>query len=197
MDTTEHSKNGSELSKASPAEQAHRAEPSKALPESWVEKIFERLLAYYGRQFADMWASADVVSVKRVWAQELGHLKPEQIASGLKACLANRFPPSLPEFLMLCRPAIDNERGWSKAVFLMMSYRQGIQVVWPDNRLYWAAVAIGNDFGKATWEQQRARWQNACEYASDAEVPTPSDPYKQLGYEQKPLDQEKVRQTMA
>lgn len=73
----------------------------------WVERLFQRFEDYYGSKWAAQYGDFPRDRVKRTWAEELGGFadKPEAIASALESQKTNPFPPTLPEFLMLCREA--------------------------------------------------------------------------------------------
>lgn len=73
--------------------------------ESWVERIFARMSAMYGRLFADMWAGADLRQVKAAWAEDLGPFCGKQIAWAMEQCKARELPPTLPAFRNLCQNA--------------------------------------------------------------------------------------------
>lgn len=87
------------------AERAHES-PALSLPISWVERIFAVMAAHYGARFADAWLGVDAAEMKAAWARKLGGLTPEQIKRGLAGLEQNRFPPTLPEFIALCRQAV-------------------------------------------------------------------------------------------
>lgn len=69
----------------------------------WIERLFARFLALYGERFSRMWANADLAEVKATWADRLGGFQGESLAHALKACDERPYPPTLPEFLGLCR----------------------------------------------------------------------------------------------
>ncbi len=89
----------------------------RQLPERWVRKIFAELQGNYGSRFLAQWqtnqrfaddhprAGEDVglVNAMAVWAKKLGGFSdaPAAISEAL-ACLPSE-PPSLPEFVALCR----------------------------------------------------------------------------------------------
>lgn len=76
------------------------------LPESWIDKIFGHMSAYYGSQFADRWKDCNLAEVKRIWAAELASFSdnPECFAGALKSLIEGSiYPPTLPEFVALCR----------------------------------------------------------------------------------------------
>lgn len=78
-----------------------------ALPDRWIDKIFSRMEAFYGSTFIDKWRNTDVLEVKAVWANELANFSdnPECFSKALKELMDEHktFPPSLPEFVELCR----------------------------------------------------------------------------------------------
>lgn len=83
-----------------------RASPSPSLPNEWVERIFEVMAAHYGARLADAWRGVDASQVKAVWAKELGRYNPAQIKRGIASLEQCRFPPTLPEFIALCKQSV-------------------------------------------------------------------------------------------
>lgn len=75
------------------------------LPDAWIERLFDRLAALYGSKFADLWKNTDLQNVKATWAEKLGGFgdRPDIIRHALDACDDRPWPPTLPEFLGLCR----------------------------------------------------------------------------------------------
>lgn len=78
-----------------------------ALPESWINRLFGRLEGLYGSRFHDLWKGTDLENVKAVWAEKLAGIRgqPEVLKAALDACDDKPWPPTLPEFLELCRNA--------------------------------------------------------------------------------------------
>lgn len=78
-----------------------------ALPEAWIEKLFQKFEDFYGAKWAAQYGSFPRNRVMRTWAEELAGFadKPGAIGRALDAQKANPFPPTLPEFLTLCREA--------------------------------------------------------------------------------------------
>jgi hypothetical protein len=72
-----------------------------ALPNAWIDRLFMRFSVLYGRHWAEMWAGIPIADVKAAWSSELAGVRAEQIAAALKGL--GTFPPTLPEFLALCR----------------------------------------------------------------------------------------------
>jgi hypothetical protein len=63
------------------------------------------MAANYGARFADAWRGVEAETVKAVWAKKLGGLRPEQIRRGIAGLEQCKFPPTLPEFVALCKQA--------------------------------------------------------------------------------------------
>lgn len=133
---------------------------------SWIEKLFERLSAYYGARFADMWRGCDLEGVKQVWATELGDCTREEIARGVAACRTRDWPPTLPEFLKLCRPAIDYERAFLEAIDQMRKREHG-EDVWSSPAVFWAACKLGGDLRAHPYQAIKGRWHAALDDAID------------------------------
>ncbi|MBR8434803.1 hypothetical protein KDW37_28990 [Burkholderia cenocepacia] len=79
--------------------------PLDALPQHWVEALFSKMAAFYGSRFASMWNGVNVGEVQRAWAIELGKLSRDQLKAGSDNLTALPKPPTLPEFVSLCRQA--------------------------------------------------------------------------------------------
>ncbi len=79
--------------------------PASSIPTSWVERIFAVMTLHYGARFADAWRGADPAELKALWAEKLSSLTPAQIKRGMQLLEQCKFPPTLPEFVALCRQA--------------------------------------------------------------------------------------------
>lgn len=131
---------------------------SSALPEPWIERLFSRFEAMYGAKFADAWKGCDLRNVKVVWAEALGACSREELAAGISGCLRKDWPPTLPEFLKLCRqPENTNVPGghptaneaWGMA---LLSRDEAETVVWTEQIAEAAGIAqaildAGDDVG--------------------------------------------------
>lgn len=98
-----------------------RSTQRPALPDSWVERIFDRMQGLYGSLWVDRWRSGEMVErggksfdrgvmlAKATWAEELGGFAgmPDRISKALEACRSRSLPPTLPEFLQMCRQQYD------------------------------------------------------------------------------------------
>ena len=124
----------------------------------WIDRLFGRFSAMYGARFADMWAGVELSVVKSVWADDLSAMTTDEIARGVEACKSTKFPPTLPEFVSMCRPPIDPGSAFNEAANQMVKRDQGCDV-WSHPAVFFAAVTIGAfDMRNAGWSAIKARW---------------------------------------
>jgi hypothetical protein len=70
-----------------------------ALPLTWVDRIFDKLVLAYGRDFTGRWEGIPMASVKGDWAHELAGFEehPDSIKHALQS-LPPAKPPTVYEF---------------------------------------------------------------------------------------------------
>ena len=91
---------------------ARLPEQPRALPDAWIDSLFDRLEAAYGSKWLNMWGNTNLANVKALWAEKLAGFSdnPKAMSYALNALDEHPFPPTLPEFLALCRKAPQIER---------------------------------------------------------------------------------------
>jgi hypothetical protein len=74
-----------------------------------IENLFAKFAAIYGVKFADQWAGINHDAVKATWEQGLADLRRDEIVAGIQRLIlcGKPFPPTLPEFYVMCRPRVD------------------------------------------------------------------------------------------
>lgn len=103
----------------------------------------------YGNRFATMWAGVDPAMVKETWSEALAGFSADEIATGLRACMGNDWPPTLPEFLKACRRPPDYE-----AMFIAAANGR-----FESDVAYWAAQSFGFfEIRNTPWASAKARW---------------------------------------
>ncbi len=145
-----------------------------------IESLFSEFEALYGGRFADMWQGTDIAYVKSLWAKALSGLSMAEIREGLDQCRFKPWPPSLPEFLGLCRPAPDPEKAFVLAQDLVWRRQYG-EDVWPDKALYWTAVEFGfYDLRSMSWPLAKNRFRRIWLEKRDMEAVLPPVPVASL-----------------
>jgi hypothetical protein len=137
---------------------------SQVKQSEWIDRLFARLGAMYGSKFRAMWEGQDIAGVKSIWMEDLAEFSPAEITAGVNACKTREWPPTLPEFIRLCRPSIDYERAFYDAIEQMRRRDNGADL-WPSPAIYWAAVSIGRDLSSRPYVEMRARWAKAVDDA--------------------------------
>lgn len=117
--------------------------PENAVPESWIDSLFARMSAMYGAKFADLWRGTDLAVVRRLWGVELASVSRDELKAGVDALVKRPFPPTLPEFLALCRPPVNYDAALYEAAQQMRLRADG-RDEWSSPAFYWAAVKVGD-----------------------------------------------------
>jgi hypothetical protein len=148
-----------------------------ALPEKWVERLFERMLLDYGRKFSEQWGGADTDALIAHWSRELAGYSGAELKRGLDALATRDWPPTLPEFKKLCRRPLDAMHAYYEAVAGVQARAQGEYGKWSHPAVYWAAMPLSFDLGSQTFSQIKPRWEAALNEQLDKgewpEIPQP------------------------
>jgi len=132
------------------------------ISEAWIERLFEKMVALYGNKFLDMWGKADLKTVKALWSQELCKLSRDEIVRGANALMTQEWPPTLPQFIKLCRPSIDTVAAYYEAVNGVVAREHGNIGEWSHPAIFWASVKVGAfDLKHQSYSQVKARWDAA------------------------------------
>lgn len=137
------------------------AEQSTVKPASLgnIERLFGEFKVLYGARLADLWADVSPDIVCRKWAEALSGFTVGEVRAGLEACRAKPWPPTLPEFLMMCRPKPDYEVAFAQAQECVGKRFRNEAVEWPNKAVYWASVEYGH-FQLRTdgWATSKNKW---------------------------------------
>lgn len=131
---------------------------STPLPESWVEKLFHRMLLEYGKKFSDQWGGADTDELIAHWANELAGYTGEEIKRGLAAMAGRDWPATLPEFKKMCRPPVNEMAAYYEAIAGLEARGKGEMGEWSHPAIYWAASYLKADLMSQTYSQVKDRW---------------------------------------
>ena len=148
------------------------------IPEAWIERLFEKMVAMYGNKFLDMWGKTDLQTVKNLWSQELGKLTKEEITRGANALMNLEWPPTLPQFLKISRVNVDATTAYYEAVNGVVAREQGMMGEYSHPAIFWAAVKVGAfDLKHQAYSSIKGRWETALqqEMAKNAwqDIPAP------------------------
>lgn len=82
-----------------------------------------------------------------------------EIKRGLNATRMRKFAPNLPEFLHLCRPALDPEVAWHEAEQGMRLHAQQQPFEWSHPAVFWAARDFAFELRTSNFAACRKRWE--------------------------------------
>lgn len=126
------------------------------IPIGWVVDLFVRLTAIVGAGAMDaVYAGVSPERVKAEWAEALAGFSSDEVQRGLASVRLRKFAPNLPDFLHLCRPALDSEVAWNEAYDAL---RAKGRAAWSHPAVYWAACDMGYELRNGTYAQHRKRW---------------------------------------
>jgi hypothetical protein len=130
-------------SQSKPQHAASHDWPQGAVPPHWIDSLLTRFEVYYGDKFHRQWANVPRDTMRKQWAIDLAALTKEELAAGVEALKGEEWPPTLPEFLKLCKPEIDIDSALHEACF-QIRMRQDGRDEWSNPALFWAAAEIGD-----------------------------------------------------
>ena len=134
------------------------------IPEKWIDALFTKMLMLYGNKFSDMWRNLDLNSIKALWAEELGKLTRDEFAKGANLLIEQEWPPTLPQFIKLCRPAIDFTVAYYEALNGIAAREKGEMGEWSHPAIFWASTKIGAfDFKHQGYSAIKVRWEKALQ----------------------------------
>jgi hypothetical protein len=133
----------------------------RPLPESWVEKLFEKMLFDYGKKFTDQWGAADSDGLIAYWSASLAGFTGAELDRGVKAMEALDWPPTLPQFKKLCRPPMDPMVAFFEAQAGMLARAAGRMGEWSHRAVFWAAMQLGTAVTEQQYATIRPRWEKA------------------------------------
>jgi hypothetical protein len=149
------------------------------IPQSWIDALFAKMSSLYGNKFSDMWRDSNMQAVKSVWSEELGKLSRDEIARGANALITQEWPPTLPQFIKMCRIEFDPLSAYYEALNGAVARESGEMGEWSHPAIFWAMVAVGAfDIKNQTYSQIKARWESALadqvKRGSWADIPVPA-----------------------
>lgn len=139
------------------------AQRTADLIERAVARVHTLMAAWYGSRYSAMWQDAKPDAVRAEWARALmaDRYTVQEVERGVAACKTLDWPPSLPEFLKLCRPPIKHEHAYLEALE-QMRLRESGHDTWTSPAIYWAACVLGTDL-KQPYRFIEARWRRALD----------------------------------
>jgi len=129
------------------------------IPYSWVEKFFGNLTMLYGNRMEKMWQGLDRNQVMAFWHQKLDGYSRDEFTRGVKAVDSLEYPPTLPQFLNLCRPPVDPVKAYHEAVKGVQDRRNGRRGEWSHPAIFWTAASMAHDLLNMGYQQVKPHFE--------------------------------------
>ncbi len=133
-----------------------------------MDHLFNRLDGLYPHRWRSAFPSPDsIVNWRQAWAEGFAEdgMTMAEIKRGIAECRRLfDWPPSFPEFVKACRPALDYERAFIEAIEQMRKRETGDDE-WSTPAVYWAAVKVGGDLRAHPYNAIKGRWHAALDDA--------------------------------
>lgn len=134
------------------------------LPASAVAAIFDSLKGQFSAKMADMWEGVPWPLIEREWCAGLAGFAKSEILRGVEECRTRTFPPTLGEFVKLCRPATDPEFAWHEAVDGLAERDRvdddgrPLRGTWTHPGVFFAASRMSSEVRGGDYHRHRIRW---------------------------------------
>ncbi len=154
-------------------------QPSTAPRTAWLEihpsigmtlmdHLWNRLDGAYPNRWRSAFANPQAIqNWREAWAEAFDEegIRPEEIKAAISKCRRTfDWPPSLAEFLKVCRPPLNYEAAFIEAVEQMRKREHG-EAQWSSPAIYWAASRIGIDLRAQPYSAMKGRWHGELDKA--------------------------------
>lgn len=133
-----------------------------------VEHILAEMKELYGGLFTKQWEGRELKDMIPVWERKLAGFSREELGRGFKALAKQKYPPTLPEFMALCRPPVDKVKAYHEAVKGMQERKLGRKGEWSHPAIFWAASRMAFDLLNMTYQQCKARFERELDKELEA-----------------------------
>ena len=133
-----------------------------------IDHLFNKLDGLYPHRWRSAFANQHAIANwRQAWAEGFAEegMTMAEIKRGIAECRRLfDWPPSFPEFVKACRPALDYERAFIEAIEQMRKRETGGDE-WSTPAVYWAAVKVGGDLRACPYPSIKGRWMAALDDA--------------------------------
>lgn len=133
-----------------------------------VEHILMEMKMLFGNLFAKQWENVEYADMIAFWERKLAGFSREELGRGYKALAKQKYPPTLPEFMALCRPPVDKVKAYHEAVKGLQERRLGRMGEWSHPAIFWAASRMAFDLLNMTYQQCRVRFERELDKELEA-----------------------------
>lgn len=124
-----------------------------------ARRIIQEMQMLYGNAFSLKWGNIPLEDMEAFLARKLRGYSVDEMRRGFRALEKLRNPPSIPEFMQLCRPPIDPLKAYYEAVAGTQARRDGKRGEWSHPAVFWAAASMAHDLLNMSYQQVKVRFE--------------------------------------
>lgn len=127
-----------------------------------VAWLLKKMADSWGKPFYDKWAHLKPGEMLEIWCRDLRGITELEFRRGVAKLNDLERPPSLPEFLKACRPAVDPLKAYYEAIEGCRSRERGEVGTWSHPAIFWASVRVtAYELKTQSYSAIRGRWEAA------------------------------------
>lgn len=128
-----------------------------------VEHILQEMMFLYGKRFEQQWGNQVFPDMVAYWQKKLSGFSRDELARGYKALETLKYPPTLPEFMQLCRPPVDPVKAYHEAVKGVQDRRNGEMGQWSHPAIFWTAASMTYELLNNSYQQVKPHFEKKLE----------------------------------
>lgn len=133
-----------------------------------VDYIITHMRMLYGERFNSQWKTVPPEEMRRVWGHYVQGYTQEELKRGLNELMNHPFPPTMPQFFMLCRPRLNADSAFVEALNGLQARQCGKMGKWSHPAVFWAASTMAFDLLNRPYSLIREQWKVAYEESLNA-----------------------------
>lgn len=128
-----------------------------------VEHILQEMMFLYGKRFEQQWGNQVFPDMVAYWQKKLSGFSRDELARGYKALETLKYPPTLPEFMQLCRPPVEPVKAYHEAVKGVQDRRNGEMGQWSHPAIFWTAASMTYELLNNSYQQVKPHFEKRLE----------------------------------
>jgi|ERR1051326_1208638 hypothetical protein len=129
----------------------------------FVGKLLGKLKKDYGKRFTDQWKDFSDQQIADNWLEALYDYSIYELMTGYVGLRDKDWPPSIPEFLNLCRTKIDYEKAYWEALGGIQARQRGEVGTWSHPAIFFASTGLYHDILNLPYDKLKSRWEMALD----------------------------------
>ena len=149
-----------------------------------IYQLFDQLSLTYANKFTNQYKHMDLERVQEHWCRAMKGYTPRELKLGISKLGKTDWPPTLVEFLKLCRHPVDSMKAYYEAIEGFAKRSMGEEYTYSHPAIFYAASNLYFDLTHKTYSEIKERWASALDTELEkGQWPTIQAPALQIGCE--------------